>query len=113
MFVRLFAALAAALSLFAFAAPAGAAAPTPEQAARIQQMQALMDSLHPRTGTVVLPEAEVTLNLGEGYYLLSGAEARRVPSRTRAWLRSRPRRRRPSRTKNPRRPEPAGRRGPS
>lgn len=83
MFVRLFAALAAALSLFAVASPAGAAAPTPEQAARIQQMQALMDSLHPRTGTVVLSEAEVTLNLGEGYYLLNGDEARRVL--TEAW----------------------------
>ena len=79
MFTRLFAALAVALSLFAVM-PALASAPSvaPEDAARIQQLQALMDSLHPRTGSVAISQADLTLNLGEGYYMLDAAEAKRV-----------------------------------
>jgi uncharacterized membrane-anchored protein len=81
MFARLFATLAVALSMFA-AMPAHASAPptamTPEQAAQIEAMQALMDSLHPRTGTVAVPQADLTLNLGEAYYMLDAAEAKRV-----------------------------------
>jgi uncharacterized membrane-anchored protein len=79
MFTRLFATLAVALSLFAVTpALASAPQPSPEEAARAQQLQALMDSLHPRTGSVAIPQAEVILNLGEGYYMLDAAEAKRV-----------------------------------
>ncbi|GAA0642717.1 DUF2167 domain-containing protein [Brevundimonas lenta] len=81
MFVRLFAALAAALSLFAvtpaLASPA-AEAPTPEQAERLQQLQAIVDSLHPQYDTVVVRQADVTLNLGKAYYFLNAEEAKRV-----------------------------------
>jgi uncharacterized membrane-anchored protein len=77
MFARLFATLAVALSLFAVT-PAHAAAPTPEQAAKLRELQALMDSLHPRTGAVAVPQADLTLNLGEAYYMLDAAEAKRV-----------------------------------
>lgn len=85
MFARLFATLAVALSLFA--ATPSHAAPDPalsaEQATRLRQMQELMDSLHPQTGSVEIPQADLTLNLGETYYLLSAAEAKRVL--TEAW----------------------------
>ncbi len=80
MIQKLFAALTLALSLFTVS-NATASAPselTPEQRAYIAQMQALHDSLHPQGGTVAIPQAHVTLNLGETYYFLNADESRRV-----------------------------------
>lgn len=78
MFKRLLATVTVALSLFVAAPSFATPAPSPEEAARIQQLQALMDSLHPQTGSVAISQADVTLNLGDAYYMLDAEEAKRV-----------------------------------
>lgn len=80
MLSRLLTALAMALSLGMGAASAAEPAPvlTPQQAAELQRMETLVDSLHPLTGSVELTTANVTLNLGEAYYFLDANDARRV-----------------------------------
>lgn len=68
--------LAAALLSLA-AAPAFAEAPTdltPEE----QKLVALAQSLKPIRGVVSLPEAKAKLDLGEAYYFLNAADAKRV-----------------------------------
>jgi uncharacterized membrane-anchored protein len=67
-------ALAAAL----LAVPVQAQQPTPEQAAQIRKIEALLKDLHPASGAVRIAEADAVLNLGEEYYFLPAAEARRV-----------------------------------
>jgi uncharacterized membrane-anchored protein len=52
--------------------------PTAQEQARISQLKAIQDSLHPQTGDVRLPDADVVLHLGENYYFLPADEAKRV-----------------------------------
>lgn len=81
MIRKTFAALLLALGLFtasAAAASAPAAPPTAEQAAELQRLQALLDSLQPQTDVVKLSEAKATLNLGEDFYFLGAEDSRRV-----------------------------------
>jgi uncharacterized membrane-anchored protein len=79
--------LAAALAAFALAAPAAAqpadakqtaATQLAEQKARAAQIKAIQDSLHPQTGDIRIADANVVLHLGEDYYFLPAAEAKRV-----------------------------------
>ena len=67
-----------ALAGLLLAAPASAQQPSADQQARIKQIQALMDSLHPQTGDVSIPGAEAVLHLGKDYYFLPAEEARKV-----------------------------------
>ena len=55
-------------------------APTPsaEDQARARQMRQLLDSLHPQTGDVRLPDGNAILHLGTDYYFLPADEARKV-----------------------------------
>lgn len=52
--------------------------PTPAQKAYAEKMNALRRDLHPMTGDVKIPATDVTLHLGQRYYFLPAAEARRV-----------------------------------
>lgn len=71
--------LAFAWAVLLFAFPASASDhPTPQEQARIQQIQEILDGLHPVTGDVPLPQAEAVLHLGKDYYFLPPEEARRV-----------------------------------
>jgi uncharacterized membrane-anchored protein len=68
--------LALCASLLALAAPVAAPAqPAEEQAA---QVEAFKRSFQPRYGTVVLPDAKAKLELGQSYYFLGPADARKV-----------------------------------
>ena len=61
--------------------PAPSAPPASEQALiakRQRAMEALQASLHPQYGQVAIPGAQARLNLGEDYYFLSAADAKRV-----------------------------------
>lgn len=85
MIRKVFAALLLALGLLATASPTAAQSPDPspdqptaEQQAEIRRMEALLDSLKPRTGDISLPGPKATLALGEAYYFLEAADARRV-----------------------------------
>lgn len=74
---------AAALALICVAAPLGAKdAPKAEAAKAVPALPpalaALEKSLHPQTGDVRIPEARAVLHLGDRYYFLPAAEARRV-----------------------------------
>lgn len=74
---------AAALALMCVAAPLGAKdAPKAEAPASPSApppaMVALEKSLHPQTGDVRIPEAKAVLHLGDRYYFLPAAEAKRV-----------------------------------
>lgn len=62
------------LAAFPGAADAKTAAPTAEE----QRLIDLRDSLKPVRGVVRLPEAQVTLNLGEKYDFLAAKDAKRV-----------------------------------
>lgn len=77
-----FAALAAASPAAAKndSAPAPATAPTPtaQEQARLKQLTEILNSLHPVSGDVAIPQAEAVLHLGKNYYYLNPAEARRV-----------------------------------
>ena len=72
--------------LFAFAlstclfSPASAAEQdlTPEQQALIAKYRALGESLHPQRGDVAVAAANATLHLGNQYYFLPAADAKRV-----------------------------------
>lgn len=60
--------------------------PASEQVAvaeRVRAFKALDASLHPQTGEVMIPGGHASLNLGDRYYFLPAAEARRVLSE--AW----------------------------
>jgi len=52
--------------------------PSAADQARAQQMRQLLDSLHPQTGDVRLPEGNAILHLGSEYYFLPADEARKV-----------------------------------
>ncbi|KQW81912.1 DUF2167 domain-containing protein [Brevundimonas sp. Root1279] len=81
MIRKFFGALLLALGLFTTsmaAAAAPAATPSAAEAAEIQRLQALLDSLHPQTGVVKIASAKATLNLGEDYYFLNAEDSRRV-----------------------------------
>jgi uncharacterized membrane-anchored protein len=60
------------------------APPTPEEKqAYIAKIAALRDSIKPLHGTIALPSAKATLNLGRHYYFLAAEDARKVL--TEAW----------------------------
>lgn len=78
----------AALAMTVSAVPAGAAAKEEPKAAKAAkgdkgdalpaEAKAFLASLHPQTGDVRVPEAKAVLHLGERYYFLPAAEAKRV-----------------------------------
>jgi uncharacterized membrane-anchored protein len=70
--------LVLALAGLCIAAPAPAQGPTPDQKAREKQLVAILDSLHPVSGDVAVPQASAVLHLGKDYYYLPAQEARRV-----------------------------------
>lgn len=75
--------LAIAVALLAFATDTGwaqpvADQPTPEQAAEMRRLIVLRDSLKPQHGVVKLAGPKATLQLGDKYYFLPAADARRV-----------------------------------
>jgi len=55
------------------AQPAGA-----DQKARERELTAILESLHPVSGDVAIPEASAVLHLGKDYYYLPAGEAKRV-----------------------------------
>lgn len=76
--------LAAGTPLFSEASAQDA--PVSEEAAKARydaHMRSLEAQLHPQSGTVRIPEAKASLNLGDRYYFLPAAEAKRVL--TEAW----------------------------
>ncbi len=52
--------------------------PTPEEQQEIRRIQALLDSEHPQFGDVHVDAAQTTLRLGDRYYFLGPADAKRV-----------------------------------
>ena len=67
----------------AVAAPAGAAgasapAPTPEQIAAMKGIEEILKGLRKRSGDIAVPEAGATLKLGEQYYFLDAADAKKI-----------------------------------
>jgi len=77
-------ALCAAI-LIVSASPLAVAQPAPSaqseaqaKAAADAKFKAIEQSLHPQTGTVTIPAAHASLQLGEGYYYLPADEAKRV-----------------------------------
>lgn len=61
--------------------PSGPVPTATEQALiakRLNALKALEASLHPQSGQVAIPGAKARLNLGEDYYFLPAAEAKRV-----------------------------------
>jgi uncharacterized membrane-anchored protein len=77
---RAFGALGAII-LATTAAPLWADAPpppAPEAQAAIQKAVKIVAAQHPQTGTVSLPEAKASLNLGKDYYFLNAAETKQV-----------------------------------
>jgi uncharacterized membrane-anchored protein len=81
----------AAATLLSIGAPrawaaAGQDAASEQAAAEAQhkaQMAALQQEVHPRSGTIAIPEAKAHLNLGKNYYFLPAVVAKRVL--TEAW----------------------------
>jgi len=70
--------LALAFAGLCIAASATAQPATAEQKAREKQLVAILDSLHPVSGDVTVPQASAVLHLGKDYYYLPADEARRV-----------------------------------
>ena len=58
--------------------PAKADQLTPEQKALVTKLSGIRDSLHPQTGDINIPAANVVLHLGGEYYYLPPDEARNV-----------------------------------
>jgi uncharacterized membrane-anchored protein len=52
--------------------------PTAAQKAEVEKFEKLLASLHPVHGDVPIPGAAATLHLGENYYFLDAADAKRV-----------------------------------
>jgi uncharacterized membrane-anchored protein len=77
MFLKFVAALAAVL-LCATPAAAQQQELTPEQKAELQKLVTLRDSLKPVRGSIPLPAAKATLDLGAKYYFLGPEDARKV-----------------------------------
>jgi len=53
-------------------------APAAAEEALPPEAEAFLDSLHPRSGTVALPEAQATLDLGDDYLFYGPEDARRI-----------------------------------
>jgi uncharacterized membrane-anchored protein len=70
--------LVLALAGLCIAVPVTAQAPGADQKAREKQLVAILDSLHPVSGDVAIPQASAVLHLGKDYYYLPADEARRV-----------------------------------
>jgi uncharacterized membrane-anchored protein len=73
--------LALPLALFARATPpsqAAAAPAEPDANSSEAQLQAIQARLHPQTGDIRIPEANVVLHLGQNYYFLPANEAKIV-----------------------------------
>jgi uncharacterized membrane-anchored protein len=73
--------LSMAAALWAFWAGAALAQDpslTPEQHKKIEQFKAILQSEHPQRGDVHLAAAGVTLRLGDSFYFLGPADAKRV-----------------------------------
>jgi len=70
--------LVLALAGLCIAVPAAAQQPAADQKAREKQLVAILDSLHPVSGDVSVPQASAVLHLGKDYYYLPAAEAKRV-----------------------------------
>jgi uncharacterized membrane-anchored protein len=70
--------LVLALAGFCIAVPAAAQPQSVDQKAREKQLVAILDSLHPVSGDVQVPQASAVLHLGKDYYYLPAEEARRV-----------------------------------
>lgn len=51
---------------------------TPEQQKELERFRQIYQSEHPQTGEVPLAAAKATLHLGDGYYFLDAADAKRV-----------------------------------
>lgn len=70
----------AALAALSLHVQAFAAEPelTPQERAEVERLIKLRDSLKPQHGVIAIPEAKARLNLGQGYYFLGPADARRV-----------------------------------
>jgi uncharacterized membrane-anchored protein len=51
---------------------------TPEQRAQILKLKAIVESEHPRHGDIAIPGADVVLHLGQNYYFLDAADAKRA-----------------------------------
>ncbi|HYI39034.1 MAG TPA: DUF2167 domain-containing protein [Allosphingosinicella sp.] len=67
-----------AIAGLCIAASAPAQPPTADQKARERELVAILDSLHPVSGDVSVPQASAVLHLGKDYYYLPAEEARRV-----------------------------------
>ena len=72
------AAAAAAAAVALLAAAAHADTLTPEQQAEVNKLRAIDASLHPRTGDIDIPDAKVTLHLGDNYYFLDAKDAQNI-----------------------------------
>ena len=70
--------LALALAGLCIAASVPAQPPTAEQKSREKQLTEILESLHPVSGDVSVPQASAILHLGKDYYYLPAAESRRV-----------------------------------
>jgi uncharacterized membrane-anchored protein len=70
--------VALALAGLCLAASAPAKQPTTDAQTRERELAAILKSLHPVSGDVVIPGASATLHLGKDYYYLPPDEARRV-----------------------------------
>jgi len=70
--------LVLALAGFCLSASAPAQPPAADEQARERELVAILKSLHPVSGDVVIPQANATLHLGKDYYYLPPDEARRV-----------------------------------
>jgi uncharacterized membrane-anchored protein len=62
----------------AVAQPAGAASEAAAKAQFEARMKALELQMHPKSGTISIPEAKAHLNLGDQFYFLPAADAKRV-----------------------------------
>jgi uncharacterized membrane-anchored protein len=71
-----------AVALLATVAPQAAAQPAPSAQSEEQKAEAearaIEASLHPQSGTISIPAAHATLQLGKSYYFLPADEAKRV-----------------------------------
>lgn len=70
--------LVLALAGLCIAVPAPAQPQAADQKARERELVAILDSLHPVSGDVSVPQASAVLHLGKDYYYLPAEEARRV-----------------------------------
>ncbi len=70
--------LVLALAGLCIAVPAAAQPAEADPKARERELVAILDSLHPVSGDVAIPQASAVLHLGKDYYYLPADEAKRV-----------------------------------